>query len=235
MQPNDPDEYLEIAEKVRTGEYFREARSMYDMTVHDPMAERYLYVAITALAGIILTTAIIAVQGLYPLSSSVPFIVSTNDIVEDLPRIKSVLAYKGENPSAALLRFLVNNYVALREEYNIDTFDRNISGIKSQSAPDVYGEFQQAIDPRNPDSPVAQYQRHSKRSITILSSKQLPDQQAMDVTFEAKVEGNGEVKTSTWQANIAFEYNGVTLDENTDKVKAVNFVVTRYRSKRLQD
>lgn len=235
MQPTDPEEYIEIAEKVRTGEYFREARSMYDLAVHDPMSERYLYVGITALAAIILTTSVIAVQGLYPLSRSVPFIVSTNDIIEDLPHIQSMLDYKGEDPSAALMRFLVNNYVALREEYDIGTFDRNISGVKSQSAPDVVSEFQQAIDPRNPDSPVAQYQRHSKRSVTILSSKKLPDQDAMEVTFEATVEGAGEIKKSVWQANVAFEYNGITVEEGSDKVKDLHFVVTRYRSKKLQD
>ncbi len=234
MEQKPPEEYLEIAEKVRTGEYFREARSMYDLAVHDPMAERYLYIAITAIAGMILFVAVIAARGLYPLSSAVPFIVNSNNIVDDLPRI-SMLAYKGEDPSAAMLRFLVNNYVTFRESYDIESFDRNISGIRSQSTEGVFREFQQAIDPRSPDSPIALYQRHSRRSIRVVSSKRLPEQNAMEVTYEAIVEGPTGIKTTMWQATIDFEYNGVTLDEETDKVKPINFIVTQYRNKRMQE
>src|SRR5688500_9879818 len=99
MQPNSmtPEEYLQIAEKVRTGEYFREARGMYDVTVNDPMSERYLYICITVLACLILITSVYAAQQLYPLGRSVPFIFNTHDIVDDLPRMKSLVNVKGEN------------------------------------------------------------------------------------------------------------------------------------------
>src|SRR5687768_10446749 len=119
MQPNEmtPEDYLEIAEKVRTGEYFREARGMYDVTVNDPMSERYLYVCITALAMMILVVSVYAAQQLYPLSRSVPFIFNTHDIVNDLPRMKSLVSVKGEDAGEALLRFLVKNYVTMRESY----------------------------------------------------------------------------------------------------------------------
>ena len=48
------EEYLSIAEKVRSGEYFREARSMYDVGVNDPMSERYFYLFITSIALLLL-------------------------------------------------------------------------------------------------------------------------------------------------------------------------------------
>ncbi len=232
--PADED-YAAIAESVKSGEYFRKARAMYDLSVHDPMAERYLYLFITALSLLSFIIAFSAMQSLYPLQTPVPFIYSTNNIADDIPHIQSLLARKGENPSAALLRFLVQNYVTLHEEYNIDTFDRDVSGVESQSAPAVAAEFRQAVDPRNPDSPVALYQRHSKRRITIVSSRRIGEADAMEVTYEAAVEGKGEGKKSRWQANIAFNYSGLALDEKTGKVNPVSFVVTQYRSKRLQD
>src|SRR5947209_4394678 len=102
-----PEDYLKIAEKVRTGEYFREAQGMYDVTVHDLMAERYFYIAITALSLVIFMIVQSAMDGLYPLNTPVPFIYSTHDIVEDIPHMQSMLAYKGEDPSEALLRFMV--------------------------------------------------------------------------------------------------------------------------------
>lgn len=225
--------YLRIAEKVRTGEYFREARSMYDVTIHDPMSERYLYVFITGLAVFVLMIALIAVQGLYPLQSAIPLIYITHDFYEDIPHIQSLQTYKNEDPSEALLRFLVKNYILVREEYDIGTFDRDVNSVKSQSSDSVYKEFQQFIDPHNPESPITVYQRHSKRKINVLKIRRLSD--GMEVIFEATIDSRTEVKRSHWRANISFQYSGVELDDKTDKVKPMNFVVTAYNSKRLQD
>lgn len=230
-----PEHYLETAEKVRTGEYFREAKSMYDLHINDPMSERYLYVCITGLAVLIFLVAFLAMQALYPLSSPVPFIVNSNDIVEEYPRITTLRRTGGMPASQALLLFMTDNYTTFREEYDIDTFDRDLSGIKAQSAPEVFKAYQAFIDPKNPDSPIIQYQRHSKRKITILTTKLVPDQESeMEVVYEASVESKGDMKKSRWQANISFNYSGVELDEK-GKVKPVTFVVTQYRTKRLQD
>lgn len=231
-----PEEYLEIAEKVRTGEYFREARGMYDITVNDPMSERYMYMLITAISMLILLVSIYAAQQLYPLERSVPFIFNTNDIVNDLPRMKSLVAFKGEHAGEAVLRFLVKNYVNMRESYDIENFDRNTNGVKQQSTPDVFSEYQAYINPNNPESPIVLYQRHSRRVITILATQRLSDQDyGMTVYYDVTVENRNEVKKSRWQADIAFRYSGVELDEEGEKVKPIEFVVTKYRTKRLQD
>jgi type IV secretory pathway component VirB8 len=227
-------EYTEIAEKIRSGEFFRESRNMYDFTVHDPMVERYLYLLISGLAAAILIVAIIAVNGLYPLKGSVPFIVSSNNIVEDRPNIHSLIAKKGESPSAAVLRFVAQNYVKLREEYDINTFDRNVNGVQSQSSPELFQEYQQQSAPSNPESPIAQYQRHSRRTVNVLYTRQT-GADSMEVTFEATVISKTEVKKSHWQANMTFNYTGIALDETTGKVKPFTFVVTGYKVKRLQD
>lgn len=231
-----PEEYLEIAEKVRTGEYFREARGIHDVTVSDPMSERYFYICITSLAIMILLVAVMAARGLYPLNITVPFIFNTHDIVNDLPRMKTLTAFKGESASEALLRFLVKNYVTMRETYEIDTFDRSINGVKQQSSKDLFAEYQTLIDPSNPDSPIVQYQRHTRRTIVILATKRLVDQDfGMEVYYDVYLETRGEIKKSRWQADIAFSYSGVELDEKKEKVKPISFVVTKYRSKRIQD
>lgn len=227
-----PPDYQKIAEKVKSGEYFHEARLMYDDAVHDPMVERYWYLLITVLSAVILFIALGALQSLYPLKTPVPFIYSTQDIVEDLPRINSLVVNKGEAPGEAMLRFLAGNYVSFRESYDIETFDRNINGIRSQSTQEVFDAFQRAIDTRNPESPITLYQRHSKRSITIVSFQRRSETEA-DVVFEALVSGRGPAKKSRWQANIAFSYSGIALDDETGKVKPLSFIVTGYNVKRL--
>ena len=227
------EDYQNIADKVRTGEYFREARKMYDLAIHDPMAERYMYVFLTFIALLILVIAIAAAESLYPLQSEVPLIFNTNDVIEDLPRIQKLQMGKNDPASEAVLRFMVKHYVDIREEYDIATFDRDVNGVKSQSTEEVFREFQAMINPRNPEGPISLYQRHSKRNITIINTKRMPD--SMEVIFDAYVESKTEVKKSRWRANIAFKYTGIELDEKGEKVKPVTFVVTKYHSKRLQD
>jgi type IV secretory pathway component VirB8 len=174
------------------------------------------------------------VQGLYPLQTPIPFIVSSTNIVEDIPHIHTLLTNKDDNPSDALLGFLVQNYIGLAEDYDIDTFDRNISGVKSQSSESVFKQFHASVEQRNPQSPVNLYQRHSTRKINVLKMNKLSES-SMQVIYEALVESKDDVKKSHWEANISFSYSGIALDEKTGRAKPVSFTVTQYRTKRLQD
>ncbi len=231
-----PEDYLEIADKVRTGEYFREAQSMYDIHVHDPMAERYLYILITVLSIFSFFISYAAMRSLYPLTTEVPFIIRAGDLVNDVPRIRSLLEQKGEDPSQALLRFMVGNFVTHYESYSIETLERNAGSVRHQGSEAIFQEYQQLMDPRNPESPITLYQRHSKREIRLISIDQ-PDaaESLIEVVYEATVSGRNEIKKTRWQADINFTYNGLALDEETGKVVPVEFKVTGYRTKRLQD
>jgi type IV secretory pathway component VirB8 len=228
-------ESTEIAESVRSGEYFRKARTMYDFLVHDLMTERYLYVGITALSILVFIIAIIALQSLYPLKTPVPFIFNIDNVVDDIPNIKTLMERRKEDPSVSLLRFLVENYVTLREEYSIGQFERDKSGVVSQSSPAVLSDYQQMVDPRNPESPLALYQRVAARKVRIVSSRLLEGGDEMEIVYEAVVEGKGELKKTRWQSNIAFKYSGLKLNDKTGKPDPVSFLITRYRTKRLQE
>jgi len=226
----------ELTEAIRSGDYYREARNMYDINVHDMMSERYFYIAITAISGLSLLITFFAAQALYPLTTSVPFIYSPHDMIEDVPRMQSLLDHKGEDPGEAVLRFLVRNYVISREEYDINNISRSLNSVKSQSSGDVVKDYEALIDPRYPQSPVALYQRHSQRKVSVIGTRRLSgdDSQEMEVLFEASVISKTDVKKSRWKANITFSYNGIELDEN-DKPKPISFLVTRYLTKRLQE
>lgn len=234
-----PEEYLDIADKVRSGEYFREARAAYDLDVHDPMTDRYWYILLTVLAVVIMFVAVSALDSLYPLKRSVPFIFGSNDIVDDLPHMKSLLKYSGESPDTAVQRFLVTNYVKAREEYDIKNFDRNQNAVHSQSSPEVTAAYEQAIDPRNAQSPFVLYQRQITRFITVagasapLADPKQPTHFTMQVVYDAVLKGGGDGKASRFQADIAFKYEGIKLDETSGKVKPYGFLITGYSTKRL--
>lgn len=235
-EPN-PEEYLDIAEKVRSGEYFREARAMYDLDVHDPMTDRYWYIILTVLSVIIMCISFSALQSLYPLKKSIPFIFGSNDIMEDLPRIKSLRQYGGEDADSAIQRFLIENYVRAREEYNIATLERNINAVQSQSATDVYSAYALEMDQSNPQSPVVLYQRQAIREITIISVRKVKTQEgappAIQVVYEAVLKGSGDEKPTRFQADVAFQYENIKLDESTNQVEPYKFLITGYTTRRL--
>lgn len=233
-EPSD-EEYLEIAQKVRSGEYFREARAMYDVGVNDFLSERYFYLGVSCLAILVFLVALYAANGLFPLSRYVPFPYVINDPIEDVPRI-SALRAPGETASEAVLKFLASNYVVLREQYAIQTMERNISGLRSQSSEAVFAQYKNFIDTNNQDSPARLYERHSVRNIAVISV--VPVEGANDkieVVFDATVSGQVQTKPTRHKAHITFNYSGVEFDEKTDKIKPLAFSVTAYQTNRIQD
>jgi len=239
------EEYIEISEKVRSGEYFREVRKVIDADLHDPMTDRYWYILLTIPSIIVVFVAFFALQSLYPLKPSVPFIFGINDLLEDAPRIESLIKVEGEGVDAALQRFLITNYVKQREEYNVATFDRNQIALRTLSTRQVYGEYQQSIALNNPESPIVLYQRHTQRNIKVLSSQTLEKSTpkaddkpsdvrdyVMRVTYEAELRPSGKENPVTrWQVDVAFKYEPIKLDEKTGKITPYGFLVTGYNKK----
>lgn len=236
------DDYIEIADKVRSGEYFRDARSMYDTDVHDPMAERYVYIILTLISWFIIAVSYVAWQGFFPLEPRVPFIFVTTDIVDDLPRIKTLVRYHGEEPNAALRRFLAQHYVNLREEYDAKFFDRNHNAVESLSIPKVLQEYEALISPLNPASPVSKYQRSIKREVNILSTNVIVDSKTkedpmlyhMQIIYDAVLKkGEKQSEPTHHKVDVAFRYKDIKLDKVTGKIEPYGFVVISYNTKSL--
>ncbi len=231
-----PDEYLQIADKVRSGEYFREARSMYDVSVNDPMSERYFYVFITALALLTFISALFAMQSLYPLNRSVPFIYALNNVLEDVPSIAPLRTSPEESVNDAVLFFMAKNYVSQYESYNIMQLERNYSGIQHDSSPEVFAQYQQLLQTNNPESPVVKYERHSARQIDfVLVRRLVMPVNTLEIIFDANVVNAETSQKTRHKATIGYQYSGVEFDEKADKVKPVTFTITSYSSKIFQD
>lgn len=239
----DPEYYVDIANKVRSGEYFRDARAMVDIDIHEPMSDRYWFIFITIASFLTTGVAVVAWLGLYPLKPQVPFIFATNDIVEDLPKVKTLRAYRGEDTNFALRRHLVQHYVKLREEYNADFFDRNNYAIEQISSPEVTKEYQIAVSPLNPTSPITLYQRHTERKINIISYQNIENSnKKQDLVKEYNVRvvyeeilkiGESENRRESYQVDIAFLYKDIKLDKTTGTVEPYRFYVTSYQVKSL--
>lgn len=237
------EEYVEISHRVRSGEYFKEAKHMANTYVSDHMSERYWYILITVIAISITIVSIIASSGLFPLKPRVAFVYSANDIVEDIPRIVPLVDYHNEDADLALRRYLVKHYIELREEYDPRTFDGNQEAIQAFSEPSVvFREYMDYVSSKNPRNPVSIYQRHTIRKINVLSFESIKEgsgsgnarSYTMKVVFESILKVGENLKTPTrHQVDIDFLYKNIKLDETTGKIEPYGFMVTSYRTKEL--
>lgn len=238
-----PEEYIEIAEKVRSGEYFREAHIMLDIDIHDPMSERYWYIAVTFMALLIAIVSFFAWSGFYPLAPKVPFVFATNDIIEEVPSIRSLVNYHNEDPDVALRRHLVGHYVKTREEYDATTFDRAHNAIESMSTKLILEEYDAFNSPQNPNSPIAKFQRIAKRQVVITNVQPIEEKNnseenklayRMLVSYDARVVKGELVGSYTkHQVDIAFQYKNIKVDEKSGRILPYGFIVTKYQNKDL--
>lgn len=230
-----PDDYVHIAEKVRSGEYFREAKSMVDVSVNDPMAERYFYIFITVIALLTFVFAMFAMQSLYPLNRNVPFVYAINDVLEDMPSIAPLRSSPNESVDDAVLYFLGKTFVEHYESYNINKLSRNYGGVEHAATPEILGRYQVLMNTGNPESPVVKYERHTQRTIEpVMVQRMVSPENTLEVTYDA-ILSNSEASVKTrHNATLSYDYSGVEIDPETDMVTPVSFTVTRYSSK-IQD
>ncbi len=232
-----PVERPEIADKIESGEYFREVRFAHHTLYSDIITERYFYWLVMLISSLILLMTLSAIDNFLPLNKPIPFVYKTADITEELPRIQR-LGSVGNNTEAAanlaLRQFLAWHYVQLREEYNVQLLDRNASGIRAHSSDEVFEQYKQLMNPQNPLSPIALFQRNITRKIEYISAYAL-DTGKMVVEYDEVVEGGRERKKARMRANITFRFSEIAVDQKTGVFTPLDFLVTDYQTQKLQD
>lgn len=226
-----PEDSEEIAKKISSGEFFRESMEAYHKRYVDLISERYFYLGITAASVLIFLCSIVSIMLLYPLNKRVPFIYQTVDAVDDLPIMKP-MGERKVDVNQQIKEFLVANYIRFRENYSIDTLDRNANGVKSQSTDALYQQYQTLMDPANPNSPISLYQRQGVRNVAV--ERVNISNQGKEYRAEAKVNATlvtpEGTKKETLRVIITFSFDDIAVNQDTGDVSPLRFLVTSYQS-----
>lgn len=219
----------EVRAGVESGEYFKEAMRWYSAIYHAPLAERCYFIVVMGLALANTIVALLALLALLPLSPAVPFTLITKDIVNEVPSIRGV-AEPGEPANPALMRYFVNEYVVLRESYDVDKLSRSVNAVRYQSDPSVFNTYRNYMSPGNPNSPITRFQRHTQREINIISTdiSTLSSPYTATVQFEALEKRGGQAFKSRFTATMAFRYQNLSVNQETYEVSPMAFQVVRY-------
>jgi type IV secretion system protein VirB8 len=239
-----PEESKELADKIRSGEYFTEAMKWYSLKYHSGIAERSFYIIITAVAIFTTWFSFQALVGLLPLEPTVPYLVRVQSELSERPEIRPLTSEQLPNANHALMAYYLKEYVRVREEFNpkleteagardfnIRRMTLNFNRVRHMSSPQVYAAFRQLVNPANPRSPIRLYELRTRRAISIASYQFLnlasQPYKAM-IRFDAVVQNLRGVKKSQFIAEISFTFKDVEVDQETGKVVPARFIVTSY-------
>lgn len=222
----------DIAQRVKSGEYYREARAWYADVHQAPLNQRIHMILAAMVALLALGLAVTALLSFLPLTRQVPVPVHVGDLTLQAAAVQG-LSRRGEDPDAALMRYMAQYYVEQREAYRVDELATSVSAVQALSNENVTQAYRTWMSPQNPQSPLVLYQRTSARSVRILSTRLFTREEPKraQVEYEATVLGAAAKAAARYTADIAFSYSPVTVNEDTGDIAPFQFQVTAYDTK----
>jgi type IV secretion system protein VirB8 len=228
----------DIAEKIKDGSYYSDAREWYARHYLFPIGERTLMIIIAAIVTFIFVLSAANIRSLMTENEIIPFPMHVEDSTDYFPYIKP-LAERSEGTQEAVARYLVTDYLRTREEYFPADMDGNklkykLKKMKSCSSKQVLDEYKNYMNELNPYSPVARYGRVTTRSIEIKSFKFIGSDTTSGkalVNFEAttQVENEKTVNKSLWEATVHFRLPDIETIARTGA--PLRFVVKYYNAR----
>lgn len=203
----EPDKH--IAESIRSGAYFVQARAWYGALYIGPISERTFFIIIAFLAVLVAFFSVSGMMRLLPITDRNPVLVYATDRPDDVYMSLLPLAKVREPVSPAILQFFVTQYVIAREGYYSQTFAANARFVRAQSDVNAYNAYATAYSPTNPQSPMASLGEFGQRLVTVYSVQISPiveGKGTANVIFSAETRGGEVSSTTNWTAKLDYIY-----------------------------
>ncbi len=228
-------EQQEVAELVRSGRYFDEARGWYKALYIGPISERSFFLVIAVLATLVSLMALAAVDALLPLHQQVGLLMRNPDI--DRRQMSLVgLRPQGKSLNSSLEKFFVVQYVLDRESYLPVSYAADSAFVRAHSDANVLAQYDALYSPANPRSPANILGNTGKRLVSIGDVKGRLDKQfhVGTVKFSTALEGVGIEAKTQWTATVSYYYSPLRTKYGPDglyvqdpQFKVVSYAVTQ--------
>lgn len=205
----------QIADAIRSGAYFVQARQWFEAVYIGPISERTFFLIIACLAGLVAFFSLSAVMRFMPITNRDPVLVYATERADDVYMTLVPLTEKGEAINPAIIEFFVTQYVLAREGYFSQTFGANARFVRAQSDVGAYNAYATAYSPSNESSPFSGLGEYGQRLITMRSVRidQARDGKARaEVTFTAQTKGLDTASTTNWTAKLDYIYTELTTE-----------------------
>lgn len=225
-----------VAENIKTGQYYSDARKWYTHKYLYPISERSLLVLVFSITSIAFLVVLYNFNAIFPLKKEVPFVVKVEDSVDYYSIIKPLLV-GDESPAEALTKYLIETYIDAYESYNFKTIAKREARIRSSSSKRVFKSYSNFMNTTNPESPLLLYQKTSMRTVRILSTTLSHDDSEVSkavVRFETILDDRLQKKktVNTQRADITFTMSNI--DNVAAKKEPLAFIVTDYQVRQIK-
>lgn len=206
--------------------YFKEVKSFEQDRSRSLRRSARLAWTVALVASGVTAMACLAVAGLTPLKTVVPFVIrvdTTTGIVDTISGLTSGPATYSE----AISRYFLTRYVQVREGYVSPNAALNFRTTTLMSAPSVQNQYAAWFNGRTGDSPQIKF-RNTVALIDIVSVAMLSPSQAQ-VRFLRKVaRSEHDVTITHWIATIDFTYTSAMVSVRDRDTNPLGFLVTSY-------
>jgi type IV secretion system protein VirB8 len=225
----------DIAAMVQSGEYFSEARAWYRQKYILPIAQRSLLLMLVVLGLIVIGYNLKSIVDYGELRRIVRLVMPVEDTASLDAKLIRIAPDPHMNRNMAMVRYLLGEYVTLRETYDPYRITPIMRQVYGMSAPEETKRYYQAMQASNPASPIRRYEERLLRQVSIdqVTWHMLADQAGSDtatVAYTVQEQENGVARTFHDQAEVDFTWTPFTFGKDAASVKPYQFQVTGYRS-----
>jgi type IV secretion system protein VirB8 len=222
---------IELPHAIRPDErslsaYFKEVRTFEQDRVRSLKRSARLAWTIALVASGVAGAACLAVAGLTPLKTVVPFVVRVDNSTGIVDTI-SALTAGPQTYNEAISRYFLARYVQVREGYVTQDAALDFRMTTLMSAPAVQNQYGAWFNGRTAESPQVKF-RNATAHVEIVSIAMLSPTQAQ-VRFLRKVaRSEHDVGTTHWISTIDFVYTSAAISVRDRDVNPLGFLVTSY-------
>lgn len=202
--------------------------------------QRDLLAAMTLLCLLFSAGAVFTVMWLTPYKSVEPFVIQIDEKSGIVQRVDPVTRTEFTS-NEAVDRFFVAQYIRARETYIRSVFSYNYEIVRVMSDKFTFGQYNQYISERNPESPAAilktdgirtvKFKNISfiKRNESVMNTEKVAQARIlltdMSRRFPAPIEYHSIV-------TLTFQYSNLNLNEEERFLNPIGFLVTNYSIER---
>ncbi len=209
------EDHSKIAESIRSGRYFSDARAWYQAICIGPVSERTFFLIIAIMSGFVGITGVMSLMALLPVVSKPAIVIPAHseDPSRYVPRLEA-LKSKSDTLPEAMVRLYATHYVNARESYAAQTVEANRNFVRAQSDPAVYEAYLAQQDANNPQSPAAQLGQDGVL-IAMLRTARVnvgSDSGTAEIEFTTETAGVEPVVQARARAKLQYRYTHLSVD-----------------------
>ncbi len=243
----------QITQEIENGIYFKKALDWYLLKFCKPLFERLFWMIIAIIMLFTSYLLFVQIKGWFPLTIYRPLILNKQDpeLLQSVKKLPNI--YK--NSEYAILEYLLESYVKIREEFlkkdvsDILEFDKKIQKIENLSTRAVSINYQKLYDYDNKNAPIHKLKKFNgirlinikeiklnQRPLTLQERILHPVKKTIlpnfaKITFDTNDIYLNKKDKQFWQANIDFHFEGVNIKGK--KVSLTKFIVIDYKLTKL--